>query len=103
MDKSINILISAEAGEWPREILDEAEQRGAQITVVPRDGLAVLDKAQPLCPEVFVLPLLMPGMDAIGVIRTVLSRRGSRPPLFIVTASYATPMLEREVMDAGAS
>lgn len=103
MDKSIKVLISAEPGEWPREVLEEAEQKGAQAVFVPRDGMAVLEKARTLQPDVYVLPLLMPGMDAIGVIRTVLTRGEGRRPLFVVTASYTTPMLEREVMDAGAS
>ena len=102
MDKSIKILIGAETGEWPRELLNEAEQRGAQVTIAPRDGLQILEKAASLRPDVFVLHLLMPGMDAIGVIRSVLGK-GEGSPLFIVIASYATPMLEREVMDAGAS
>ena len=103
MDTSIKILISAEPGEWPRDILEEAERHGVQPLFAARDGYAVLEKAGQFHPDVMVLHLLMPGLDASGVMRTMLAKCEGRPPLFIGTASYATPMLEREVMDAGAS
>lgn len=103
MEKFIKVLISADENEWPHDLLQEMESRGARFTVVPRDGQAVLEKSEAWHPDVYVLNLLMPGMDAIGVIRTVLSKSENRKPVFVVTASYSTPILEREVMDAGAS
>ena len=103
MEKFIKVLISADENEWPHDMLQDMENRGARVTVVSRDGQAVLEKSETWRPDVYILNLLMPGMDAIGVIRTVLSKSENRRPIFVVTASYSTPILEREVMDAGAS
>ena len=70
MEKFIKVLISADENEWPHDMLQDMENRGARVTVVSRDGQAVLEKSETWRPDVYILNLLMPGMDAIGVIRT---------------------------------
>ncbi len=102
MEKEIKIIISSEDGEWGRDALQKLTQRGGQPTLVGRDGTLLLEKIRELSPQIVVMELFMPGLDAIGVMHAV-KQAGIPEPLYIVTASYTTPMLEREVVSAGAA
>ncbi len=103
MEKQIKILICSDDGEWDRGPLQSLTQRGAQASFVQRDGPAVLEKIKTEKPGVVVMDLFMPGLDAIGVMHAVAQDPGLERPMYIVTASYTTPMLEREVIGAGAA
>ena len=103
MEKQIKILICSDDGEWGRDHLQKLEQRGGQAMLVQRDGMAVLEAIREKRPAVVVMDLFMPGLDGIGVIHAVSQDPALERPMYIVTASYITPMLEREVMSAGAS
>ncbi len=103
MEKQTKILICSDDGEWGREPMQKISQHGAQAVFVPRDGQAVLEKIREERPTVVLMDLFMPGLDAIGVIHAVSQDPQVERPMYIVTASYSTPMLEREVIGAGAA
>ena len=54
-------------------------------------------------PDVVIVDALMPGLDAIGVIKKINSSQSDAKPYFIVTASYVNDFLEQQVMQAGAA
>ena len=55
-------------------------------------------------PDVVIIDAVMPGLDAIGLIKKIGSGSSLvRKPFFIVTASYMNDFLEQQVMQAGAS
>ena len=60
------------------------------------------DRRKERCGSALIMELFMPGLDALGVMHAVKSE-GLAEPVFIVTASYSAPALERQVMEAGAS
>ncbi len=103
MEKEIKIVISSEDGEWGREPLQKLSQKNARATFVVRDGLKLLEVIRETHPQIVMMELFMPGLDAIGVMRTVAQDANLEKPLYIVTASYTTPILEREVVSAGAA
>lgn len=103
MEKQIKIIISSEDGEWGREPIQKLSQRGAQVVLAKRDGTLLLEKIKEERPQVVLMELFMPGLDAIGVIHAVAQDASIDKPMYIVTASYTTPMLEREIVSAGAS
>jgi len=49
-----------------------------------------------------VMDMFMPNLDALGVMQA-LSQDGGERPLCIVCAAYTTPILEREILSAGAA
>ena len=103
MDKQVKVLISSEDGEWDAASTESLRQQGVQVLFEQRDGERVLRRIRQEAPNVVLMELFMPGMDAIGVMRAAgQDSRGERP-MYIVTSSYGTPLLEREVLAAGAA
>lgn len=102
MEKLVKILISAEDGGWSGEASDRAASKGGKIELVKRNGSLVLEKIKTQNPQIVIMDLFMPELDALGVISAV-KRENIEAPMFVVTAAYATPALEREVISAGAA
>ena len=102
MEKQIKIIICADDGEWSREHIDTATSRGAQVILTGKNGAALLSRIRDEKPDAVIMGLFMAGMDALGVMRAVNSE-GIKKPVFLVTASYTSPELERQVMEAGAA
>ncbi len=103
MDKQIKVLICSEDGEWPAGPLEKLKQLGGTAVFEARDGNKLLRRIRQEKPQVVIMELFMPGQDALGVMHSVSQDPSIEKPMFIVTASYVTPMLEREVLTAGAS
>ncbi len=103
MEKEIKIIISSEDGEWGREPMEKLSQRGGKVTFVDRDGNQLLEKIREIRPQIVMMELFMPGLDAIGVMHAVAQDPSIDRPIYIVVASYITSTLEREVVGAGAS
>ncbi|MCF2651226.1 sporulation transcription factor Spo0A [Anaeromassilibacillus senegalensis] len=102
MEKQIKVIICADDGEWSREHIDALASRGAQVMITGRNGTTLLSKIREEKPDAVVMELFMAGLDSLGVMHAVKAE-GLPRPVFIVTASYSAPTLERQVMEAGAS
>ncbi|MBQ1985786.1 MAG: sporulation transcription factor Spo0A [Clostridia bacterium] len=102
MEKQIKIIICADDGEWSREHIDTAAACGAQILLTGKNGTALLQKIREEKPDVVIMSMFMAGLDAVGVMRAVTAE-GTCKPLFLVTAAYSSPILEKQVMEAGAA
>lgn len=102
MDKQLKILICAEDGDWTRDSLDKLVEKGASPELVKRNGSLLTERIRESRPQIVLMEMYMPGLDAIGVMNAV-KKMNIELPMFIVTAAYATPILEREILNAGAS
>lgn len=103
MEKEVKVIISTEDGEWRREDLEKMKERGGSVVFAKKDGTEVMKKIRDLKPQIAVMNLFMSGMDALGVIHAINADRELQKPLYIITASYTTPLLEKEILNAGAS
>lgn len=102
MEKQIKILISSEVGEWPAGLLEKLRQQGAAVQQEEPDGAQLLQKIREDRPDLVLMELFMPHKDALSIMRTTAAEKEPQP-VYIVTASYTTPTLEREVLAAGAA
>ena len=102
MDKQVKVLISGEASEWPRPAVEKLERQGGCALFEARDGARLLSRIREERPQVVVMDMFMPGLDALGILGALAQEGGDRP-LCVVCASYTTPILEREVLSAGAA
>ncbi len=100
MENLSKILICSEDGEWGRDSIEKLTSLGAEIEFVRKNGQVLLDKISQIKPNIVIMDLFMPNLDAISIISSV---KTNPLPFFVVTASYSTPMLEREVLSAGAN
>jgi len=103
MEKQIKIIISAEDGEWSRDSIEKLNQKGANVIITRRNGALLLDKIKEEKPNIVLMELFMPELDAIGVIHAIGREKSIDKPMYIVTSSYTTPMLEREIINEGAT
>ena len=102
MEKQIKIVISADDDSWDRASVEKLRQKGTEVYFVKKDGPALLEEIRQLKPDIVLMELYMPGIDGIGVMNSIQNSRMPMP-MFIVTASFATPTLEREILGAGAA
>ncbi len=102
MNKPIKILLAGDSDEWALKMAEELNRLGTSPFLAARDGMAVLDAVEDSAPDIVMMELFMPRLDAIGVMRA-LERDRENPPLFVIVSGYTSPVLEREVMTAGAS
>ncbi|HIS50269.1 MAG TPA: sporulation transcription factor Spo0A [Candidatus Gallacutalibacter pullistercoris] len=102
MNKPIKILLAGDSDEWALKMAEELNRMGTSPFLAARDGMAVLDAVEDSTPDIVMMELFMPRLDAIGVMRA-LERDRENPPLFVIVSGYTSPVLEREVMTAGAS
>ncbi|WP_099204387.1 sporulation transcription factor Spo0A [Scatolibacter rhodanostii] len=103
MEKELKVIICAEDGEWGRDDTARLLQKGLTPIFVKRDGKILLQKIREVKPHLVLMELFMPNLDAIGVIQSAATESDIKKPLYIVTSSYTTPMLEREILNSGAS
>ena len=102
MEKQIKIIISADDDSWDRASVEKLKQKGTEVFFVPKDGPVLLEEIRKIKPDIVLMELYMPGIDGIGVMNSIQNSRMPMP-MFIVTASFATPTLEREILTAGAA
>ena len=75
-------------------------KRGIELNIIERNGKVLLDNIARLKPDVILMELYMQGMDAFSVINT-MKKNFRELPVIIVTAAYATPIIERELLSLG--
>ena len=76
--------------------------RGYETLFVAKDGIKVLDAIKEHRPDVVVMDVFMPRLDAIGVMREVKKDNCIPQPIFTVTSTFDNPKLERDILSEGA-
>ena len=103
MESILKLLITEDLKEFDRESKEVFENFQFQVESCAKNGVEVLDKIEKLQPDAVLMDLFMPGLDGIGVMNAVQRKGSQKKPIFIIMSSFDNPMLEREVMNAGAS
>ena len=101
--KQKSIVIVESEGSHSGKCGSLLKSRGFQVESCPRDGLKALQCIKKEQPQVAVLEMFMPNLDALEVMRLLRKESQGNLPQFVVTTSFINPHLEREVMQAGAS
>ncbi len=103
MQNQLKILISEECIDLDRDALDMFKHYSMDLSFLPKDGFKIIEIIENSRPNVVIMDLFMPRIDAIGIITTIRKNHRIEMPTFIVVSSFGRPSLEREVMSAGAS
>jgi two-component system response regulator (stage 0 sporulation protein A) len=85
------------------EIMQTLAQYGFSTAFCMKDGEEVISRIQSEKPDVVIMDLFMTHIDSIGVMRAIRKRKPEKLPMFVVYSSFDSPVLEREVMSAGAT
>lgn len=103
MENRLKVLISEDCAELDREALEMFKHYSMDLSFLPKDGFKIIEIIENSCPDIVIMDLFMPRIDAIGIITTIRKNRRIEMPTFMVASNFGRPTLEREVMSAGAS
>ena len=101
MKKEIAVYITEDASSFS----DAEKELFREYNIIPtfcgKDGEELILKISGEKPDVVIMDLFMTRLDSLGVMRTI-KNKGIQKPKIIVTASFSSPALEREIMMGGA-
>lgn len=103
MQKMLKILVSEDCADFDRDALDMLKQYSMDLSFLPKDGFKIIELIENSSPDVVIMDLFMPRIDAIGIINTIRKNRRIDPPTFMVVSNFSRPALEKEVLSAGAA
>ncbi len=102
MKEHAKVLIVEGGGDYCSKCASLLKGYGSETVIAPRDGLAVAQLIGETLPRVVLMDIFMPRLDAIGVMNSVREMELAVEPRFMITSSFSSPMLEQEIMTAGA-
>ena len=102
MNDSLKVIITEDKNTLSAENLSVFEEYNISPLFCTKDGEELLLKIIREEPDAVIMDLFMTRLDALGVMREV-KKKDINEPLMIVTASFSSEALEREIMNGGAS
>ncbi len=101
--KKAKVLIAEDNKEFCARSSALFRSYGYETTVAPKDGVKVVDLIKDQEPDVVLLDVFMPRLDAIGVMQAIKSQEGIKKPIFMTMSAFDNISLEREILSSGAS
>lgn len=101
MERISKVLISSDEGPWSDILAEKAQRKGLELQFAERNGNTLLEYIRQRRPDAIIMELYMQGTDAFSVINAIKTTKAPMP-VIIVTAAYATPVIERELLSLGA-
>ncbi len=102
MNDSIKLLITEDKSSLSDDDFLIFQNHGISPVFCTKDGEELLLKIVNESPDAVIMDLFMTRLDALGVMRAI-KKKDIKEPLLIVTASFSSSALEREIMNGGAS
>ena len=102
MKEQTKVLIVKGEQDFSERCAASLRAYGFDTVIAPCDGLAVSQLIGELHPRAVLMDMFMPKLDAIGVMNSVKELHLVPEPAFMVSTAFINPMLEKEIMSAGA-
>lgn len=101
MQPLLKVLIGDESVPFGLECKRILRESNAEVMLVPKDGVRILQAAAEFHPDVVVMEAFMTQRDATAVVRELNSI--AFPPKTLVVSGYDNKFMESELNDAGVS
>ncbi len=101
MEKICRVLVADNSESFGKACLRIFTAQGMEVECAPKDGRKLIDAVNVKLPDIVLMDVFMPNLDAIGVIKTLKANGLKKMPKFIVVSGFDNPTLESEVMAAG--
>lgn len=102
MKKNIKVLVAGEGNDYAQGCCSFLTEYGYNAKLMPKDGIAAIERAEKEEPDVIILDAFMANLDAIGVLSKLKTSPRCKNTLFIVMSSVDNSFFEQEVLTAGA-
>ena len=103
MDSKNKILITEDRNDFSQEELAGILSLGFIPVFCRKDGEEVIERIINDKPQIVLMDLFMSRLDSIGVMKAIDKNNIDNKPLFVVSSSFDSPVLQREIMENGAS
>lgn len=97
MSANVKILVGDNTGEFGKIFAGALQEAGYIAATCPNDGTEVLKEIQDNQPDIVFCDAIMPGYDALEVMRRT-ELFAQKKPFFIVACNYRNPYIEKQVM-----
>ena len=101
MSKKIKVLIGDDSREFGVASADVLRGMGFFCITRPKDGEILYEAVKDEAPDVAIIDLSMPNLDAIELMKKV-NRTAQKKPVFIVTSPCDSPFAHKQAVQAGA-
>lgn len=101
MNNFIKLLITEDNNAFSTDDINVMKKHNIIPEFCTNDGEELILKIMSQKPDAVLMNLFMTRLDSLGVMRAI-KQKGIKPPVMVVTASFNSPALEREVMMCGA-
>lgn len=102
MTGKAKVLISENDKEFCTKCTALFQAYNFEPILAPKDGSIVVELIKEHQPDIVLMEVFMPRLDAIGVMRTI-NNSMTRKPLFMIMSSMESPALSKELMSNGAT
>lgn len=102
MENQRNILIADTGDGFGKPLCRLLCERGNAAEITAKDGRVLLDAMVQKQPDVVVLDMFLPHLDALGILNALSTMGLKKRPCVLVLFSFDSPELERAVLAAGA-
>ncbi len=102
MDKQIKVLMADNSEQLGKLCAQTMRAKGMDVQLLPKDGRQLLDTILRDTPDVVIMDVFLPRLDAIGVMQEAANRCKNGCPHFMVMSGFDNADLEYETMRAGA-
>ncbi len=102
MEKQIKVVMADNSEQFGKPCAQVMRAKGLDVQLLPKDGRQLLDTIVRETPDVVIMDVFLPRLDAIGVMREATNRLQSDRPHFMVMSGFDNADLEYETMRAGA-
>ncbi len=103
MNNKMTVLIAEDNKEFCTKCSAILRSYGFETILSPKDGMKVVNYIKEYQPSVVLVDVFMPHLDAIGVMNATKKQGIGDKPIFMTMSSFDNPMLENELIRAGAS
>ena len=103
MEKKLKVLIADNSIEFSAECTKLLNSYGMEVAFIAKDGNKLLEHLSISQPDVVVMDVFMPHIDALGVLERVKTLGIDKIPLFFVMSNFDNQRLEQQALNAGAS
>ena len=103
MDSKNKILITEDRNDFSQEELAGILSLGFIPVFCRKDGEEVIERIINDKPQIVLMDLFMSRLDSIGVMKAIDKNNIVNKPLFVISSSFDSPVLQREIMENGAS
>ncbi len=102
MRQKSRVLLAGEVQEFSAACADLLRQKGFDVTCIEKDGQAVLQELAAQKPDILLMDAFLAGIDALGVLQQMHDNGQKQSCSVVVTCPAGHPLLESQLLAAGA-